>query len=176
MSHDIGRFNSSDTETPAETPSEEQKPAELVYGSAEEFLHEQLLPTYFRDVDGRAAKWCIEWYYHPEAVTRVEALWRAWEHLRLDGGTGISVWFKDHADHHMSVLLDPRISAERPARTRSQGVRPPIKDSIMPSSSAATTMACTQATTSSTGQSRSSTLAPTTPSPIAWRIVSAGFR
>ena len=32
-------------------------------------------------------------------------LWRAWEHLRLDGSTGLSVWFKDHADHHMSVLL-----------------------------------------------------------------------
>ncbi len=69
MTTDIGRFSSSDTETPAETPAEEQKPAELVYGSAEEFLHEQLLPTYVRDVDGRAAKWCIEWYYHPEAVT-----------------------------------------------------------------------------------------------------------
>jgi hypothetical protein len=54
------------------------------------------------------ARWCLEWYFHPEAVSRVEALWRAWEHLRLDGATGISVWFKDHADHHMSVLLDPR--------------------------------------------------------------------
>jgi len=108
MTNDIGRFSSSDTETPVETPVEEQKPAELVYGSAEEFLHEQLLPTYVRDVDGRAAKWCLEWYYHQEAVTRVEALWRAWEHLRLDGATGISVWFKDHADHPMSVLLEPR--------------------------------------------------------------------
>ncbi|GAB3572344.1 hypothetical protein GCM10027405_38920 [Arthrobacter alkaliphilus] len=47
-------------------------------------------------------------YFHPEAVSRVETLWRAWEHLRLDGATGINVWFKDHADHHMSVLLDPR--------------------------------------------------------------------
>lgn len=55
---------------------------ELVYGSAEGFLHEQLLPTYVRDVDGRAAKWCIEWYYHAEAVSRAKALWRAWEHLR----------------------------------------------------------------------------------------------
>jgi hypothetical protein len=58
--------------------------------------------------DGRAAKWCPEWYFHPEGVSRVAALWRAWEHLRLDGATGISVWWKDHADHHMSVLLDPR--------------------------------------------------------------------
>jgi hypothetical protein len=37
----------------------------------------------------------------------VEALWRAWEHLRLDGATGISVWWSDHADHHMNMLLNP---------------------------------------------------------------------
>lgn len=27
--------------------------------------------------------------------------------LRQDPTTGISVWFRDHADHHMAVLLDP---------------------------------------------------------------------
>ncbi|SEF12539.1 protein of unknown function [Arthrobacter alpinus] len=35
----------------------------------------------------------------------LEALWRAWEFLRLEGATGMSVWWRDHADHHMSVLL-----------------------------------------------------------------------
>ena len=29
------------------------------------------------------------------------------EHLRLDGAKGISVWWRDHADHHMPVLMDP---------------------------------------------------------------------
>jgi hypothetical protein len=112
MDSDIGRFSTApaavETEASAERSADEQKPPELVYGSTEEFLHEQLLPTYVHDVDGRAAKWCIEWYFHPEALSRVEAMWRAWEHLRLDGATGISVWWKDHADHHMNVLLDPR--------------------------------------------------------------------
>ncbi|MGZ6564499.1 MAG: DUF4913 domain-containing protein, partial [Solirubrobacteraceae bacterium] len=41
----------------------------------------------------------------PEAVARLDALWRAWEHLRLDAATGLSVWFRDHADHHMTVLM-----------------------------------------------------------------------
>ena len=36
---------------------------------------------------------------------RLEALWRAWEHLRLDPATGMSVWWRDHADHHMRVLM-----------------------------------------------------------------------
>ncbi|WP_353710631.1 DUF4913 domain-containing protein [Arthrobacter sp. K5] len=35
----------------------------------------------------------------------LEALWRAWEFLRLEGTAGMSVWWSDHADHHMSVLL-----------------------------------------------------------------------
>jgi hypothetical protein len=77
MTNDIGRFSeapgTSGTEEPADKPAEDQKPPELVYGSAEEFLHEQLLPTYVRDVDGRAAKWCTEWYFHPEALSRIEA-------------------------------------------------------------------------------------------------------
>ena len=47
-----------------------------------------------------------EWWRHDEAVARLDALWRAWEHLRLDPATGLSVWFRDHADHHMTILLD----------------------------------------------------------------------
>jgi hypothetical protein len=50
--------------------------------------------------------WCPEWWRHAEAISRLEALWRVCEHLRLDPATGMSVWFRDHADHHMAVLLD----------------------------------------------------------------------
>lgn len=78
--HDTGHTHEAPAAEPAAAP-------QLVFGSAEEFLHEQLLPTYIRDIDDRSAKWCLEWYFHPEAVSRVEALWRSWEHLRLDGAT-----------------------------------------------------------------------------------------
>ena len=40
-------------------------------------------------------------------MVRLEALWRSWEFLRRDPSTGMSVWLRDHADHHMSVLMDP---------------------------------------------------------------------
>jgi hypothetical protein len=30
------------------------------------------------------------------------------EHLRLDGATGMSMWWPDHADHHMRILMDPQ--------------------------------------------------------------------
>lgn len=107
MANDFDLYDT-DTPPPATEVQDAEKAPELVYGSAEEFLHEQLLPTYVRSVTGKSAKWCIEWYYHPEAVSRVASLWRAWEHLRLDPATGMSVWWKDHADHHMRVLLDPQ--------------------------------------------------------------------
>jgi hypothetical protein len=80
---------------------------ELFYGSVEDFVREQLAPMYRRALDGHQRTWCPEWWRHAEAISRLEALWRAWEHLRLDPATGMSVWFRDHADHHMAVLFDP---------------------------------------------------------------------
>lgn len=64
--NDGGRPRAASASEPAAAP-------ELLFGSAEEFLHEQLLPTSVRDVDDRSAK---ESYFHPEAVSRVESLWR----------------------------------------------------------------------------------------------------
>jgi Domain of unknown function (DUF4913) len=71
-----------------------------------EWVQEWLFPVYRRSVRGHERTWCPQWWKHAEAVARLEALWRAWEHLRQDPATGLSVWFRDHADHHMTVLLD----------------------------------------------------------------------
>ena len=90
--------------TPEEPADEE--PA-LYYGSVDEFVREYLVKNYRRRVDGERSVWAADWWNYPEAVIRLDALWRAWEHLRLDPTTGMSVWFRDHAEHHMSVLLDP---------------------------------------------------------------------
>lgn len=88
---------------------DEEPPAELVYGSTEQWLTDWLVPTYRRYLspNGSQATWCASWWKHAEAVMRLEALWRAWEHLRLDGQTGMSVWWKDHADYHLAILLHP---------------------------------------------------------------------
>ena len=83
-----------------------------VFASLEEFVADYLLVLYRRAVSGQARTWCGQWWRHPEAWVRLDALWRSWEYLRLDPATGISVWLRDHADPHMSVLL----SAEGPFR------------------------------------------------------------
>ncbi|MEU2201687.1 DUF4913 domain-containing protein [Isoptericola sp. NPDC019482] len=94
---------------PVEEPVEEPA-ADLYYGSVDEFVREHLRYVYRRKIGGRGgagARWDAEWWKHEEAVIRLEALWRSWEHLRQDAATGMSVWWRDHADHHMGILMSP---------------------------------------------------------------------
>lgn len=81
----------------------------LMYGSVDEFLREFLRHAYSRPVGGGNARnrWAAEWWHSAEAVMRLEAMWRSWEHLRRDPATGMSVWWLQHADPHMAVLLSP---------------------------------------------------------------------
>lgn len=52
-----------------------------------EFVDTFLLDTYRRAVGSAARTWCPQWWRHAEAIVRLEALWRSWEHLRLDPAT-----------------------------------------------------------------------------------------
>ena len=66
------------------------------------------IKVYRRPVGAQGGrKWAARLWEYPEALSRSHALWRAWEHLRLDPATEMSVWWRDHADHHMPMLLSP---------------------------------------------------------------------
>lgn len=91
----------------AESDEHETEAPELHFGSVVEFYREFLRHAYKRAIDGQNRIWAADWWEYDEALIRIEALWRAWEHLRLDPSTGMSVWLRDHADHHMPVLMDP---------------------------------------------------------------------
>lgn len=79
----------------------------LVYGSVDEWVREWFRFQYRRtiDLDRGTMRWAAKWWQYEEAVTRLESMWRAWEHLRLDASVGMSTWFRDHADPHMAILL-----------------------------------------------------------------------
>ncbi|MEU0237608.1 DUF4913 domain-containing protein [Nocardiopsis sp. NPDC006198] len=83
---------------------EEDGEVEPVFHSVEAWVNHHFLPM-FRRVPGGENKWCPEWWRHAEAIARLDAMWRAWESLRLDDQTGMSTWFRDHADHHMPLLM-----------------------------------------------------------------------
>lgn len=80
---------------------------ELAFGSLPEFVQGFLVPVYRRA--GRQA-WCVQWWEHAEAIVRLEAMWDAFEAMRLDPGTGASAWLRDHFDYHMGMLTNPDTS------------------------------------------------------------------
>ena len=93
--------NELDDDTAGDAP-----PPETEFGSVYEFVDDHLVVLYARHVEAKPGRlWCPRWFDHAEAVSRLEALWRAYESLRLDPATGMSVWWRDHADHHMAVLM-----------------------------------------------------------------------
>ena len=102
---DIDAFRDDEND---ENTAAEKEPT-LFYGSADEFVRERLRYMYARRVGpGNASfRWAARWWDYPEALARIDALWRAWEHLRLDGATGSSTWWIEHADHHMPILMSP---------------------------------------------------------------------
>jgi hypothetical protein len=65
-----------------------------------------LCPNLEREIK-RTFEWCPSWWDHPEAVQRIEALWRAWETLRVEGGKAMNTWWVDHADPQLAQLCNP---------------------------------------------------------------------
>jgi Domain of unknown function (DUF4913) len=80
---------------------------EPAYASVEDWVLEYFLPMFRRTLGGEY-RWCAQWWRHGEAISRLSALWQAWEVHRIDPGSGISAWYRDHLDHHLPVLLGPR--------------------------------------------------------------------
>lgn len=132
-----------DTDTDSEAQGgDEEAPPPLYYGSVDEFVREMITPVFRRKVGERAAlHWSARWWESAEAVIRLEALWRSWEHLRLDPATGMSVWLRDHADHHLSILMGPdgpfavcgdaaRASEPLPYEAPPAGLFPDVRDLV----------------------------------------------
>ncbi|MDN5797511.1 MAG: DUF4913 domain-containing protein [Intrasporangium sp.] len=108
QAQDAAEVAIADQLNPAPSPDPEPEgPPELHFGSVDQFVRGFLCHIYSRRINERSERvWAPDWWRYPEAVSRLESLWRAWEALRLEPATGMSVWWRDHADHHMNVLFD----------------------------------------------------------------------
>lgn len=85
---------------------QQHQAAEPAYRSVLEFFEGIVMPLLQdRLIDPRnGLRWSARWWDSPEALIRLDAMWRAFESLRQDPGTGISDWLRDHFDVHMEVL------------------------------------------------------------------------
>lgn len=89
--------------TPGAPAAAEEVP-EPVFADVAGWVEQHLVLLVGRQL-GAGATWCARWWAHAEAISRLEALWRAWEVLRLDEALGMSLWWRDHANPHLAVLL-----------------------------------------------------------------------
>jgi len=90
---------------PALPPPPEPVLPPLRYRTVEEFVTRLLYPTYRRNLRRQSVSWCPRWWAHTEAIARLEALWRAFEQLRLDPALGGVRWWLTYADPTMKALL-----------------------------------------------------------------------
>ncbi|MUK02791.1 DUF4913 domain-containing protein [Vibrio cholerae] len=113
---DTGTEGGDAPEGQAEAQAEpEAEEPENVYDDPYSFFTAELHPLYARvshkEQEIEAGKqrfaWCPQWWRHIEAVTRINALWHAWEKSRLEDGAAMSTWLLDHADRQMDRLLSP---------------------------------------------------------------------
>jgi hypothetical protein len=117
---------------PTQRGGDQADEPEPVYDTVQDWVSWHFLPMYRRPLGGEY-RWCPQWWRHAEAITRLTALWQSWEAMRLQPGTGISTWLRDHLDHQLPVLLgrsgpfaqcseyehiDPRIAAADLAPSR----------------------------------------------------------
>ncbi|MGW3201943.1 DUF4913 domain-containing protein [Streptomyces sp. NPDC001118] len=86
---------------------EEKPKPKPVFPHAVAWVEQWFIPTFQRKTGPGSLRWCRLWWAHAEAMVRFEALWRSWEVLRLDVGTGMGVWFRDHFDSQLPLLLGP---------------------------------------------------------------------
>jgi len=73
------------------------------FTTVEEFVTEWVMPLCVRNT--ASDRWCRQWWAHPEAAQRLEALWEAYETARAakDGGA-FAAWWRTEADHHLPLL------------------------------------------------------------------------
>ena len=89
------------------TAADGESGTRTLYATSVEWVEGYLAVVYWRRLGPRYI-WCRYWWAHPEAVVRLEAMWRAWEKMRReDPLAGIAKWFVEIGDPMMRELFDP---------------------------------------------------------------------
>ncbi|MEV0732247.1 DUF4913 domain-containing protein [Polymorphospora sp. NPDC050346] len=74
----------------------------LLYPSLQAWVVGHFARVYVRS--GGGWRWCAKWWDHAEAISRLQALWRSWEILRVEP-LGMDTWLREHLDHHLPQLM-----------------------------------------------------------------------
>jgi len=97
MSMSYGAADETDEETPVAATTRTQQ-----FPSVGEWVYEWFAPTFVRRDDAEF-RWCPEWWRHPEPLSRLTGLWRAWESC-LSSPEQVNRWWLEHCDPHLRVI------------------------------------------------------------------------
>lgn len=95
------------TASPAPGQAGEDDGPKLEYPNVGAWVDDWLLPRFRRELGGSKRRWDPQWWRYEESGGVLEALWQAWEHLRLQPGTGIAVFYRDYFYPLMDQLTAP---------------------------------------------------------------------
>lgn len=115
MSDEYGHdeFDAVDEETGEVGPTEaslataqqaEEEGPQLVFQNVDEWVNGFLIPHFRRSPKMR---WDPRWWEYAEVVSRLTALWRAWEQMRLEGMTGMATYWLNIFDPMMAEITSP---------------------------------------------------------------------
>lgn len=98
-------------------------------GTLSEWVEEVFVWHFVRDHQTQHWYWCPMWWDHVEAVSRLLALWDAWEAMNTAAapGAGLAAWYHE-LDHQLPILMGPH----GPFRLCKAGVRHEPADAPLP--------------------------------------------
>lgn len=99
---ETGQVSGADTAAPLPPRTTDTAPEGPKYGSLPEWVDGHLARLIRRRLGGQLT-WCPQWWRHPEAVSRLNAMWDEWEKARVEGT--MSQWWIYHCDPHLAVLM-----------------------------------------------------------------------
>lgn len=107
------------------TPADKVEPR---YKSVIEFVDGFIRPMWATTRnDQDTANWSKQWYLHPEAVARLNALWRIYEIQRgRDPENFLEEFLRVHADYHMRFLMAEESVFSRCSSTDTPSVPLPV--------------------------------------------------
>ena len=92
---------------PAAAPAQKKKSPQPIPGDPGSVS--VWVATWLAERTRSRGRWCDQWEDHPDALTRLDALYGAWKGAKADPDNyaAMSRWLLEHHDRHMAVLLGP---------------------------------------------------------------------
>jgi len=102
--------------------------APMTCDNVAQWVEKIFAPTYIRE-ESNYHFWCAQWWVHPEAVARLEALWLTWEAaIAHSSPYAMADWLRDYLDR----LVPPLLAADGPFSSCSTAVHEAVSRGNLP--------------------------------------------